>query len=325
MTTITILMPVYNGMPYIIEAVESVLKQKYTDWDLIISDNCSTDNTCHYLDTLIDARIKIYKQETNLGIYGNINFLIKCTQSTIAKILCADDILLPDALERIVHFMVIRPNCVISRCLAENDKKKFMPLMSPGFEGTLPNRLKPTAALLAFATFGNLIGNLSKVAFRPQLIIEAGGFNQNLPFAGDYEGWARIAGLYGLDLQNEELIFERIHLAQNTNLLNMKNELYQQINILLEKFSTQVCDNDLAILKRHWTIHFLAPRLSRVIIQILAGEFNLAKIPLKDLPLGISKGAVIAAYPIWKLNLPIANSTTRQLFNRIIELNADQP
>ncbi|MFI3223233.1 MAG: glycosyltransferase family 2 protein [Methylococcaceae bacterium] len=321
MTTISILMPVYNGMPYISEAVDSVLAQDYKDWELVISDNGSTDETCAYLDTLNDARIKIYKQETNLGIFGNLNFLLKSAQTPIAKILCADDKLLHGALNPIVHFMKSHPSCAISRCLAQGDKQKFMPGAKAELEGALPSRLEPSAALLAFATFGNLIGNLSKATCRPDLVIEMGGFDQNFPYAGDYEGWARVAERYGLDLQNEELIFERVHPAQNSNLLNLKNELYQQVNMILENLSAQVCDFDLAILKRHWTIHFLAPRLSRIFRQILTGKFGLVKQPLHNLPFCISKSAVIISYPIWKFNMPIAQATTRQLFNRIIELN----
>ena len=326
MSTISILMPVYNGMPYIIKAVESILAQDYKDWELIISDNGSTDETRDYLITLDDCRITIYKQETNLGIFGNLNFLLKCAHNPIAKILCADDKLLPGALESIVHFMSTSPHCAISRCLAQGDKnKQYKSGAINQIERELPIRLEPTAASLAFATFGNLVGNLSKAACRPALIIEAGGFDQNFPYVGDYEGWARVAACYGIDLQNEELIFERVHIAQNSNLLNRKNELYPQFHQILEKFCTQVCVDDLVLLKRHWTIQFFPQRLSRIFRQILAGNFSLAQLPLRDLPLGISKWAVILSYPLWKFNLPITHATTRQLFNRIIELNGEQP
>ena len=72
---ISILTPVWNGLPYIKECVESVFSQEFQDWELIISDNGSTDGTRDYLDTLTDKRVQIFKQDKNLGIDGNLNFL----------------------------------------------------------------------------------------------------------------------------------------------------------------------------------------------------------------------------------------------------------
>jgi glycosyltransferase involved in cell wall biosynthesis len=324
MTCISVLMPVYNGMPYIREAVESVLTQDYTNWELIISDNNSNDSTRDYLDSLTDPRIRIYKQTANLGIMDNLNFLLEKARYPVAKIFCQDDRLLEGALERVAQFMEERPNCAVSRCWGLGDTKRYTPGGNLEIEGELPTRIEPRASILAFATFGNMVGNLCKAACRPKLVLEAGGFDQNYPYAGDYEGWARVSARFGLDLQNEELVFERSHAAQNSNLLNLKNELYPQLNRLLEKFSTQVDTDDLAILKHHWTIHFFCQRISRMVRQLLSGKLSLSAVPLHELPLGISPMAVLAAYPHWKFKLPPAQATTRRLFNRILELNGAQ-
>lgn len=321
MPSISVLMPVYNGMPFIKEAVESVLAQDFTDWELIISDNGSIDETQDYLNSLKDPRIRLFMQETNLGIFGNLNFLLKNANTEIAKILCADDTLLPNALRSISQFMITRPNCAVSRCWNKNDSIKFGPGGDAELEGALPSHLEPKASVLAFATFGNLVGNLSKAACRPNLVLEVGGFSQEYPYAGDYEGWARVASRYGFDLQNEELVFERRHVAQNSNLLNLNNELYQQTNRIIANFSTQIESKDLPILRRHWIIHFFSCRLSRVLRFALRGKFNIALKPIQNLPLGISIWAVFVAYPIWRLKLPPAQETTRKLFSRILELN----
>lgn len=324
MPRISVLMPVYNGMPYIPEAVESVLAQDERDWELVISDNGSTDGTRDYLRSLQDPRIRIHLQQANLGIFGNLNFLMAQAQTEIAKILCADDRLLPGALAEIALFMEERPWCAVSRCWAEGDSRHFQRGQRGELIGALPPRIYPKAAFLAFATFGNLVGNLSKAACRSRLVLEQGGFDQGLPYVGDYEGWMRVSERYGLALQDVELIFERRHPAQNSKLLNRKNELFPQINKLIERFATKVPPSDLALFKRHWTIHFLAQRVPKLVRQALAGEFSLARSGLTELPLGISPFAVIAAYPIMKLNLPPARATTRKLFARIIEVNGVQ-
>ncbi|WP_432713823.1 glycosyltransferase family 2 protein [Pedobacter sp.] len=66
--SISIITPVWNGLPFIKECIDSVLSQDHACWEMLISDNCSTDGTRAYLDTLKDPRIKIFKQESNLGI-----------------------------------------------------------------------------------------------------------------------------------------------------------------------------------------------------------------------------------------------------------------
>ncbi len=321
MPRISVLMPVYNGMPYIPEAVESVLAQDEQDWELVISDNGSTDDTRDYLGTLQDPRIRVHLQQANLGVFGNLNFLLEQAQAPIAKILCADDTLLPGALGRIAAFMEERPWCAVSRCLALGGLQRYQQNQRWELEGKLPSRIYPAASWLAFATFGNIVGNLSKAACRPQLVLEQGGFDQGFPYAADYEGWMRISASHGIALLNEELIFERRHAAQNSNLLNRNNELFPQMNQLIEMLATKVPENDLALFRKRWTIHFLAPRIPKLVRQMLAGEFKLAWVGLTELPLGISPAAVIAAYPVFKLNLPSVQMTTRKLFERILEIN----
>ena len=323
MPRITVLMPVYNGMPYIPEAVDSVLSQSETDWQPIISDNGSKDGTRDYLRTLTDPRIRVHYQDTNLDIFGNLNFLLEQSRTDIAKILCADDVLLPGALARIAAFMEERPWCAVSRCLASGDLKKFGPGSRCELEGALPRHLTPAAAVLAFATFGNLVGNLSKAACRTGLVLRQGGFDQQFPYAGDYAGWLNVAAEHGLALQNEELVFERRHANQNSNLLNRKNELYRQVNTLIIQLSGMVQEQEARILRRHGTIHFFSPRLARAMRQVLAGRFRLATEAWTGLPLNISPILTVAAYPAVKFNLPMASKTTRLLYARICDLNGD--
>lgn len=327
MTSISVLMPVYNGMPYIQEAVESVLSQEFKDWELIISDNGSTDDTHDYLDSLQDPRIQIHKQETNLGVYGNFNFLLDQAEAPIAKALCADDWLLPQALERTFRFMEERPHCAVSRCLTQADDKQHASDHLYEYIRGLPSHLEPEAAFLAHATFGNPVGNLSQAACRPKLVVDSGAFDQSYPHSGDREAWARITQVYGMELQNEELVYERRHSGQNRLLLNLGNESLQQQNHILKMWADEISRKDLAdleLLKRHWTIHHLSWRTPSLIRQIRAGQLRLVREILQDLPLDISPVAVFATYPVWKFNLPPAKATGRQLLARIIELNGSE-
>jgi hypothetical protein len=217
--------------------------------------------------------------------------------------------------------MDANPDCAISRCWAEGDSQKYEPGGNWQFEKALPDRLEPADAVLAFAALGNMVGNLSRASCRPAMVIAAGGFNPQFPYAGDYEGWLRVVRLYGISLQNEELVFGRIHEMQGSNLLNKKNEAFSQINRILITLSNQVELEDRELLIRHWTINFFSPRVPRFIRQILSGQFRLAFSIWHDLPLGISPWRCIAAYPAWKLKLPWAQQTTRELIWRITARN----
>jgi len=324
MPRISVLMPVYNGMPYITEAVESVLAQDEQNWELVISDNGSTDATRTYLGTLQDPRIRVHLQPANLGIFGNMNFLLAQARASVAKILCADDTLLHGALAEVAAFMEERPWCAVSRCLARDDLKRFQPGQRLELEGALPAHLHPEAAFLAFATFGNLVGNLSKSACRPRQVVDLGGFNQAFPYAGDYEGWMRVAARHGIALQNTELVVERRHTAQNSNLLNRNNELFKQINQLYDLISQQLSANDMKILRQHWIIHFFSWRIPSLARHLIAGRFKLAYSGLLELPTGIQPLIVIAAYPAVRFSFPIARSTIHMLFKRILEINEKQ-
>ena len=318
---ISILIPVYNGMPFIIEAVESVLSQSFQDWELVISDNGSTDDTKNYLRSLKDVRIRIYEQSLNLGIMGNLNFLLTHANAPIAKILGHDDWLLPGCLEKTAIFMEKRPDCAVSRCWAYGDSVRYQKGGNLEWEGMLPTRLDAEASVLAFATFGNLIGNICRAACRPQMILQEGGFDQQYPAAGDYEGWVRVAKKFGLFLQNEELVFERTHEFQHSNTQNLKNEIYLQLNRILELLALEVDPVVLNVLRRHWTVHFLSPRVPRFLRQIFSGKFALAISVWKNLPLNISALSCIAAYPLVKWKLPQASITTDHLFSEIIKRN----
>ena len=318
---ISVLVPVYNGLPYICEAIDSVLAQECQDWELVISDNGSKDGTRDYLRTLSDPRIRIYLQPLNLGIMGNLNFLLAQARAPIAKILGHDDLLLPGALERTAQFMEERPGCAVSRCWAQGDSIRYAKGGALQWEGRLPDRLEPAAAVLAFATFGNLVGNICRAACRPQWVLEAGGFDQKYPSAGDYEGWQRVAKIFGICLQNEELVFERVHPLQDSNLSVQKNTLYPQINAILEVIAREVDPSLIKVLKRHWTVHFLSPRFSRFIRQVLKGHFSMAASVWANMPLGISAFSSIAAYPVFKLKLPQSDITTNYLFSKIVKSN----
>jgi glycosyltransferase involved in cell wall biosynthesis len=98
-------MPAYNCEKFIRQAIDSILNQTYTNFELLIADDCSTDNTKSIIDSYSDKRIKTFHNEKNLGYTQASNKLFsKCTGDYIT-FQDADDYCSPNRLELLVHFL----------------------------------------------------------------------------------------------------------------------------------------------------------------------------------------------------------------------------
>ena len=112
MKTICVATPVFNTEKYIADAIESILSQTYQDFEFIIIDDCSTDNTYnivqHYANK--DHRISLLKNDVNLGIAGNRNKILSLVKSKYLAWQDADDISLPKRLQHQYEFLECHPN-----------------------------------------------------------------------------------------------------------------------------------------------------------------------------------------------------------------------
>ena len=235
----SVLTPVWNGLPYIKECVDSVLLQDFQDWELIISDNGSTDKTRDYLDTLTDPRIQVYKQEKNLGIDGNLNFLFTKASAPVAHVLCADDYFYPGALGMILQEWESRP--ANTAFIGFNWKKVIEHSILAGYAyHLLPKRLDPKESQLAFFLFGNMPGNLSNVTCDVEMVKATGGFNEKLKQAGDFEIWARITRNKSMILSDTETVYVRRHDNTATKYLNKQGQLFSEHVEIYEKLIEQL-------------------------------------------------------------------------------------
>ena len=102
MEEIDILMATYNGEKYLKEQIESILNQSYSNFRLIISDDCSTDKTREILSEYEnkDKRIKVYYQDKNMGYVRNFEFLLKQVKNEIYMLSDQDDYWLPEKIEK---------------------------------------------------------------------------------------------------------------------------------------------------------------------------------------------------------------------------------
>jgi glycosyltransferase involved in cell wall biosynthesis len=112
---VSIGLPVWNGERYLAEALDSILAQTHADFELIISDNASTDRTgeiCR-MYAARDERIRYFRNETNLGAAGNFNRVFELASGDYFKWAAYDDLCAPEYLERCVKILDREPDIVL--------------------------------------------------------------------------------------------------------------------------------------------------------------------------------------------------------------------
>ena len=102
---VSIIMPSYNTAQFIKKSIQSVIDQTYTNWELIIVDDCSTDNTDKMLSEIHDERIKYFKNKINCGAALSRNKAIREARGQWIAFLDSDDIWMPEKLEKQIKFM----------------------------------------------------------------------------------------------------------------------------------------------------------------------------------------------------------------------------
>jgi glycosyltransferase involved in cell wall biosynthesis len=116
MATVTIGVPVFNGEAFLRQAIDSILAQTYTDFELLLSDNCSTDGTAAICQSYIltDPRIRYVRQPVNIGAAKNYNGLVTLSSGKYFKWAAHDDVLAPRFLEECVRALEQDPGVVVA-------------------------------------------------------------------------------------------------------------------------------------------------------------------------------------------------------------------
>ena len=102
---VSIIMPTYNCAKYIEASIKSVLEQTYANWELLIVDDCSSDNTAQVVSLFHDERIRFFRNEKNSGAAITRNLALREAKGRWIAFLDSDDLWLPNKLERQIEFM----------------------------------------------------------------------------------------------------------------------------------------------------------------------------------------------------------------------------
>lgn len=221
-------MAAYNAEKYIKDAIQSILNQTFTDFELIIVNDGSTDGTKKIINSFEDKRIRYYENERNEGIVFTRNRLLKLVNSTIIAWLDADDIAIKERLEIQFNFLEKNEKIVFCGSWAEIINK----------EGKQLNETwKPISSIKAIPLQMLFTNNFitSSVMMR-NLGSNQPFFTERFPLAEDFYLWHQYLKFGQATNIKMPLIFYRTH---NEGATHIGNELMESCkeNILLEEIS----------------------------------------------------------------------------------------
>jgi glycosyltransferase involved in cell wall biosynthesis len=212
---ISVILPVYNGQDFLEEAIASVIAQVGVEFELIISDDGSTDNSLQIIGKFSDARIRVL-DSGHRGLFENLNRLIREARYPLIHILCQDDAMTDDCLAEESRFMALRPNVgmMFSKSISIDKNGR---VLFRGALGDLPEIMSPSLALQCLFYHGCLPGNLSTVCVRRSCFDAVGMFDASYGVSADYEMWVRIAERWEMGVCHQHLLYIRTHDNQLSN------------------------------------------------------------------------------------------------------------
>ncbi|MEM7338539.1 MAG: glycosyltransferase [Actinomycetota bacterium] len=190
---VSVCMPVYQAERHVASAIESVLRQTFHDWELVIVDNSSTDGTAEVLSRYDDPRIVITRNDVTVGLADNWNLAVQRARGRFIKVLPADDILYPECLELQVKEHDAHPGIALVACRRDFiDDNGEVVLRSRGVRRLSGEHPSAHVVNRIMASGVNPIGDPAAMLFRRDHFLTAGEFDASLPFPMDLELSVRL-------------------------------------------------------------------------------------------------------------------------------------
>jgi glycosyltransferase involved in cell wall biosynthesis len=203
---VSVVMPVRNGGPYLAEAVESILGQDFRDFEFVIVDDGSTDDTPRQLEAYAarDGRIRVFRQN-GLGIVGALNRGMAEARADLIARMDADDFALEQRLGRQVRHLGENPDCVAVGARILLIDSEGWPISQMCTERT-HEEIDATNL-----RGGGAAINHPAVMFRAKIFRDLGGYRQEMIYAEDLDLWLRMAEVGRLYNLPDVLLHYRMH------------------------------------------------------------------------------------------------------------------
>ncbi len=219
-------MPNFNGARYLPEAIESVLKQRYRDYEFIIVDDCSTDESLEIINKYvrIDSRIVVRVNDVNVGQAKNLNLCLKYAKGDYIKFVFSDDVLSSiSVVQRMVDVLDTHEDVVLvsSARYSIDSASTILRILTEYHENVNCDGTDVIKDCLL--TQKNKIGEPTVVMFKKKYAMR--GFNEKYNQNVDWEMWFHILEQGKFVYINEPLCSFRTH-AQQQTMLNVEKQIH---------------------------------------------------------------------------------------------------
>lgn len=184
---VTVLMPLHNGEPYLADALASILEQTFTDFELLVIDDGSTDGSAALVRACADGRIRLVHNGANLGVTASLNRGIQLARGTYVARMDSDDISLPDRLARQVAFLDEHPDCAMVAATVTLMDRHGVDCGVWDDDG----RTTTAAEIRRFLPRANCIAHPGVMIRRS--VLAAYSYDERQRVAQDYDLWLRLA------------------------------------------------------------------------------------------------------------------------------------
>jgi len=233
MARVSVVIPAHNAASFIAETLSSVAAQTYRDWEVVVADDASTDQTVEIVESFGEA-VHLVRNEVNQGPAGARNRALRATAGELVAFLDADDLLLPAYLERMVHLYDASLTRGVRVGIVSCDARLLGPT---GFLD--PTYMELTAVAQHVTLDAMLVSNAVFVgALIPRALVdELGGFCTDLFGTEDYDLWLRIleAGYVIVSTQEPLYVYRLRAESVSTSLPRMARSLQRTYGRALER------------------------------------------------------------------------------------------
>lgn len=193
----SVIIPLYNKAPYVLDTIQGVFNQTYTDYEVIVVNDCSTDNSAELVKGLKDSRIKLLAHKENLGLSATRNTGIAAATHEYIAFLDADDCWKPNFLMEISSLIKLFP-----------EQKAFATYFEENFHEKILNPKNKLSKSLKGKSFvienffkiniGRLILTQSCLVVHKDALATIDGYDSKITFAEDIDFFARFFSKYDL-------------------------------------------------------------------------------------------------------------------------------
>jgi glycosyltransferase involved in cell wall biosynthesis len=226
---ISVCIPTYNGGKYLDACLQSVCAQTFTDFEIIICDDCSGDNTLEIIKAFQqkDKRVKLFVNEKNLGLVGNWNKCIELAKGKWIKFVFQDDLISLNCLQKMLQvtdnnsqLVVCEREFIFEENVSLEIRKKYdnVPRIYQSFNSDKTQYFSTSQVAFLINKYApaNFIGEPTSILFRKSITDKIGVFNYDLNQICDLEYWLRISTLSGFVYIPEKLTSFRVHNESTT-------------------------------------------------------------------------------------------------------------